>query len=127
MDIAIAFWTALVATVLLMMAALVSGLLGARRLHLWLGPLTMLGLLVAVVLALRLGRVYAFPPGPMLVHRCFAISAGLVALAVAYTGMSLRTRPDRRRWHRRCVLVFVALALGATATGAWIWSLAEPR
>jgi hypothetical protein len=127
MDVVTAFWIALLVTVVLMFVSLALGLRGARRLHLWTGPLTIVCLGVAVWFAIALGRIYVFPPVPMAVHRVFATLAGIMAVAVAITGCLLVRREGARRWHRGCVMAFVASALCATATGVWIWSAAVPR
>ncbi len=127
MTIEVAFFVALVATVGLMLGALVAGLRRWRRLHLWLGPLTLVGLAVAVVLALRLGQAWQFPPDAMRIHRVFAITAAGSAVLVGVTGVLLLRRPAVRRWHRRAVAVFVLTALCATGTGFWIWTGAVPR
>lgn len=127
MNTAAAFFTALFITVALMLAALWTGLRRHRRPHLWLGPLCVLGLVIAVLLALQLGREYAFPPGPMSIHRVFATAAGLLGVLVALTGLLLLRRPGARIWHRRIVFGFVATALGATGTGLWMWTGAVPK
>jgi hypothetical protein len=127
MSDAAAFFTALFATVALMLSALWTGLRGRRSLHLWLGPLTIANLTLAVVLAVRLGRAYSFPPGPMAIHRVFAILAGLLGAAVAFSGLTLLSRPARRGVHRRLAFAFAVAAVCATATGLWIWSGAVPK
>jgi hypothetical protein len=127
MSAAAAFFTALFLTVALMLASLWTGLRRLRRLHLWFGPLTIASLAVAVVFAVRLGRSYAFAPGPMAVHRVFAVLAGLLGVLLAATGLLLLRRPALRAWHRRCALTFAAAAICATATGLWIWSGAVPK
>jgi hypothetical protein len=127
MSAAAAFFTALFLTVALMLASLWTGLRRLRRQHLWLGPLTIASLAMAVVLAIRLGRSYTFAPGPMAIHRVFAVLAGLLGLVVAATGLLLLRRPALRAWHRRCALTFAVAAVCATVTGLWIWSGATPK
>lgn len=121
------FWIAFAVTLLLLAVALVSGLRGKRRLHLFAGPAAVLALAVTVVLTEQLMRGYAFPAQPLRVHLWFAKGAGVLGVAVVATGLWLWRRPTARRWHRFCVLAFAAAALLATGTGIWAFTLAEPK
>lgn len=111
------FWLALVATVLLLLAALWTGLRRRRAAHLWLGPLTMVALVAAIVLTEQLLRRYEFPPDALRTHLWFAKAGGLLALPVIATGLWLWRRERARRWHRAAVLVWLAAVLAATGTG----------
>jgi hypothetical protein len=116
------FWSAFVATVLLLAGALCTGFLGRRRLHLWLGPATMVALTIAIVLTEELLRRYEFPPEKLAVHLVFAKAGGLLALPVIVTGVWLWRSERARRWHRACVFVWIASVLAATGTGLWMFS-----
>jgi len=117
------FWIAFVATVLLLCGSLVTGFLGRRRLHLWLGPLTMVALTIAIVLTEELAANYDFPADVKSTHLVFAKAGGLLALPVIITGLWLWRDGRARRWHRACVFVWLASVLTATATGLWMFSL----
>lgn len=121
------FWIAFVSTVLLMIGALVAGLRGRRRLHLVLGPLTMVSLAVAIVLTEELMRQYVFPDATKRIHMVFAKAGGLLALPVVLTGLWLWRSERARRWHRASVVVWVVGVLAATGTGLWMFSEATPK
>lgn len=115
------FWLALLATVLLLLGALWTGFRRRRALHLWLGPLTMVSLAVAIVLTEQLLRRYEFPPGALRTHLWFAKAGGLLALPVIATGLWLWRSERARRWHRAAVLLWLAAVLAATGTGLWMF------
>jgi len=111
----------------LMVTALTSGRMRWRRLHLFAGPATMLALAVAVVFTEQLVRSFTFPAEEMRIHLFCAKSAGFLALPVIVTGVFLWRWPRLRKLHLVCVLTFVGMALVATATGVWVFSLATPK
>lgn len=121
------FWTAFVATVLLMVGALITGFRGRRGLHLWLGPLTMVALTVAIVLTEELASRYEFPPDVLARHLVFAKAGGLLALPVIATGLWLWRDERARRWHLGCVIVWLVSVLAATGTGLWMFSHGVPK
>lgn len=127
MAVTIAFWSMLSLTLVLLGTALVTGRRRLRRAHLWVGPLTMLSLLVTVLLAEQLVRRYEFPERPMAIHLVFAKTAGFLALPVIVSGVWLVFRPGLRRLHQVAVGLFVLAAVIATGTGLWIFSLATER
>lgn len=116
------FWCSFVATVLLLVAALFTGFLRRRRLHLWLGPLTMAMLAVTIVLTEELASAYEFPAEVKATHLMFAKAGGLLALPVILTGVWLWRDPRARLWHRVAVLLWLAIVLTATGTGLWMFS-----
>ena len=116
------FWTAFVATVLLMASALWTGFRRRRRAHLWLGPLTMVSLTVAIVLTEELASRYQFPPDVLRTHLIFAKAGGLLALPVIITGIWLWRSERARLWHKIAVFVWIAAVLTATGTGLWMFS-----
>ena len=117
------FWISFVVTVLLLVAALVTGFGRRRRAHLWIGPLTMVVLTVTIVLTEQLMKQYDFPPDELAFHMWFAKAGGLLALPVIATGLWLWRRPEARRWHRAAVIVWLVSVLAATATGLWLFGL----
>ena len=116
------FWIALVATVVLLVAALCTGLLRKRKLHLWLGPMTILSLAIAIVLTEELMGHYDFPAEELAFHLIFAKAGGLLALPVVITGIWLWRAPRARLWHRIAVIVWIVGVLIATGTGLWMFS-----
>ena len=121
------FWIAFLATVLLLLASLWTGFRRIRKVHLWLGPLTMVLLTITIVLTEELLRSYEFPADVKATHLIFAKAGGLLALPVIATGLWLWRDPRARRWHRAAVLVWLASVLAATGTGLWMFSLGTAR
>lgn len=117
------FWISFVATVLLMLGALLAGWKRWRKLHLVLGPLTMVSLAIAVVLTEELMQQYTFPEAEKRFHLVFAKAGGLLALPVVATGLWLWRSESARLWHRLAVVVWVLSVLVATGTGLWMFSL----
>jgi drug/metabolite transporter (DMT)-like permease len=127
MNTTVPFWIAFVSTVLLLLASLFTGWMGRRRLHLWLGPLTLVSLAIAIVLTEELMRRYVFPPGALATHLVFAKAGGLLALPVIVTGIWLWRDERGRKWHRAAVLIWLAAVLMATGTGLWMFNQGSPR
>ena len=121
------FWVALVATVALLLLALVSGLRRHRRAHLVAGPAAMVSLAIAILLTEQLARLYEFPEPIRSIHLVCAKIGGLLAIPVILTGVWLWRRPGARRAHRVAVFAFVAATLVATVTGLWMCSQAPLR
>lgn len=118
----LSFWIAFVTTVLLLVASLTTGATRRRRLHLWLGPATIVSLGVAIVLTEQLLRNYSFRPDELAFHLVFAKAGGLLALPVIVTGIWLARSERARRYHRVAVIVWVVSVLSATGTGLWMFS-----
>ncbi|MBX3461618.1 MAG: hypothetical protein KF830_00465 [Planctomycetes bacterium] len=121
------FWIGFTATVLLLVVALYTGLRRRRRLHLWLGPLTMVSLALTIVWTEQLVRRYDFPPDVVRTHLGFAKAGGLLALPVVITGLWLWRQPRARRWHRIAVVVWLLSVLTATGTGLWMFAQGTPK
>jgi hypothetical protein len=121
------FWISFVATVLLMLGALCTGWKRRRRLHLVLGPLTIVSLAIAVVLTEELMQQYTFPAAEKSFHLIFAKAGGLLAVPVVLTGLWLWRSERARVWHRLAVLVWVVSVLVATGTGLWMFSLGAAK
>lgn len=115
------FWAAFVTTVLLLVAALWTGWSRRRRIHLWLGPLTMVMLAITIVLTEQLVARYEFPADIKAIHLPFAKAGGLLALPVIATGLWLWRSERARIWHRVAVLLWLAVVLIATGTGLWMF------
>ncbi|HEX6812416.1 MAG TPA: hypothetical protein VF384_12380 [Planctomycetota bacterium] len=127
MPTTVPFWIAFVTTVVLLAASLFTGFWRRRRLHLWLGPLTMVSLTITVVLTEELVSRYEFPQDVLATHLVFAKAGGLLALPVIVTGVWLWRSERARKWHRLCVLVWIAGVLAATGTGLWMFGHGVPR
>lgn len=121
MPTTVPFWIAFVTTVVLLVAALFTGWSGRRRVHLWLGPLTMVSLTITIVLTEELVSCYEFPKDVLATHLVFAKAGGLLALPVIVTGVWLWRSERARKWHRACVLVWLVSVLAATGTGLWMF------
>ena len=121
------FWIAFVTTVLLLVVALITGFTKKRKLHLWVGPLTIASLAVAIVLTEQLLRNYEFPADELAFHLVFAKAGGLLALPVVATGIWLWRNPKARKWHLIAVIAWLISVLTATGTGLWMFSLGTPK
>jgi hypothetical protein len=105
------FWIALSVTVLLIGMSLVTGFRRKRKAHLWLGPLTIVAMTIAILLTDELA-----------IHLVFAYAGGLLAIPVAITGIWLWRSEKARVWHRVLVFVWLASVLTATGTGLWMFA-----
>lgn len=116
------FWLALTATVALIAIALWTGRTGRRRIHLWLGPLTIAMLVVTVLLTEQLVARYDFPADVKAVHLPCAKAGGLLALPVLLTGLWLWRSERARAWHRWAVGIWLVAVVVAATTGIWMFS-----
>jgi hypothetical protein len=121
------FWIAFAATVLLLVAALFTGLTRKRKAHLWIGPLTIVSLTIAIVLTEQLMGHYSFPADELAFHLIFAKAGGLMALPVVITGIWLWRTERARIWHRVAVILWLLCVLTATGTGLWMFSLGTAK
>ena len=119
------FWIAFVTTVLLLVLSLATGFFRKRKVHLFLGPATIVSLAVAIVLTERLLKNYTFPPDELAFHLIFAKAGGLLALPVVATGILLARSEKARIYHRVAVVLWLVSVLAATGTGLWMFSLGE--
>lgn len=117
------FWIALVVTVLMIVMSLITGFRRKRKVHLWLGPLTLVAMAIAIVLTEQLMSNYTFPDDELAIHLVFAKAGGLLAIPVALTGLWLWRTEKARLWHRVSVFVWLAAVLTATGTGLWMFAL----
>lgn len=108
-------------TVVLLVGSLVTGWRGRRRLHLWLGPLTMVALTATILLTEQLMARYDFPADTKAIHMPCAKAGGLLALPVVLTGLWLWRSERARGWHRAAVYVWLVSVLVATGTGLWMF------
>jgi hypothetical protein len=127
MDTTTWFWICLASTVLALAAAFSAGSRGARKLHLRLAPASLVLLVVTVVMAEQLARERQFSERELAIHLWFARSGGVLAIAVAATGVWLWRTGRGRRLHGLCVRLFLVVTLIAVGTGAWAFSLSTPR
>lgn len=121
------FWIAFAVTVLMIGMALVTGFGRKRKAHLWLGPLTIVAMAIAIVLTEQLMSNYTFPADELAVHLVFAKAGGLMAIPVAITGIWLWRSEKARVWHRVLVFLWLASVLTATGTGLWMFALGTPK
>lgn len=121
------FWIAFVATVLLMVTALITGFTKKRKLHLWVGPLTVVALAIAIVLTEQLLGNYTFPKVELAIHLVFAKAGGLLVIPVVITGIWLWRSERARLWHKVAVFLWLASVLTATGTGLWMFSLGTAK
>lgn len=121
------FWTLFPITLALLAIALWSGRTKRRRLHLCLAPTALVFLVLAIWMAVRMGRARVFPESEMGIHRAIALTAALLVLPLIASGLLLLRSPSRRRVHRICVTLFLIAAVLATCTGIWVFSLSSPR
>ena len=119
------FWIAFVTTVLLLVLSLATGFFRKRKVHLFLGPATIVSLAIAIVLTERLLKNYTFPPDELAFHLIFAKAGGLLALPVVATGIWLARSEKARIYHRVAVVLWLVSVLTATGTGLWMFSLGE--
>jgi hypothetical protein len=115
------FWVAFVLTVILMGCALVTGHKRRRKIHLVVGPLTIVSLAVAIVLTEKLMRRYTFPADELAFHLIFAKAGGLLAIPVILSGIWLLRQERARVLHRIAVYVWLASVAIATGTGLWMF------
>jgi len=121
------FWIAFVVTVVLLVVALFTGFTRKRKAHLWLGPLTIVSLGVAIWFTEQLMSHYTFPEYELGIHLVFAKAGGLLAIPVAISGIWLWRTERARKWHRILVFVWLASVLLATGTGLWMFGLGEAK
>jgi hypothetical protein len=115
------FWLAFGATVVLLVITLITGWQRRRKLHLLVGPLTVVALTVAIVMTERLMKNYTFPEETKVIHLPFAKAGGLLVLPVVVTGVWLMFRERARVWHKIAVAVWLLAVLAATGTGVWMF------
>jgi hypothetical protein len=118
----------LAATVLLLGAAVVTGLRGRVRLHLWTVGTTVVSLGLTIWSAEQLGELYDLDAAGAIkpVHLALAKIATAGYLAPLITGwMTLRDR-RHKRLHFRCAMAILVLTVTAAITGTWMLLAAEP-
>lgn len=122
------FWVSFLVTLLLLAGSVWSGLTHRRRVHFVVVPLTVVSLLITIRMTGSLVETRLFPEEELAFHLRFAISATAMLVPVAITGIGYaRWGRSWRLWHRLAVAAFLLLAVTATVTGVWVFSLSEPR
>lgn len=129
MSLFVTFWMALGATVALLGVDLYTGLAGKRAAHVVSVLLTVVGLVTAIVLAVKLGGDVTFQPGIQLVHRTLARSVVVLLVPIAASGglILFRESARARPFHRRAAFLLLGVAVAALATGVWMYGTAAPR
>lgn len=112
----------------LLAAVVATGLAARRRLHIPLVAASVASLAVTIWAAERLGRFYdlAAAGAIMDIHLVVAPAATLAYLLPLATGIWTLRDPTRRRLHRTCALIALALTVLAAVTGTWMILAAEP-
>ena len=121
------FWIFFSLTLIGLAVTLITGLLAQRRLHLVLGPTCVVLLVVTIVMAERMTANRSFPPHEMAIHLWFAKTAAALMLPVIVTGLVLWRTARWRRLHFWCVVAFLVMAVTASGTGVWVFSLSTPK
>lgn len=129
MSLFVTFWMALGATVALLGVDLYTGLAGKRAAHVASVLATVVGLVTAIVLAVKLGSDVSFHPAIQLVHRTLARSVVVLLVPIAVSGglILFRESARARPFHRRASFVLLGVAVAAIATGVWMYGTAAPR
>jgi hypothetical protein len=121
------FWVFFSLTLLGLAAAMVTGLRGPRRVHLVLGPACVVLLTLTIVEAERMTGNRSFPRDEMAIHLWFAKTAAALMLPVIVTGVVLWRTARWRRAHFWCVIAFLVMAVTASGTGIWVYSMSTPK
>jgi hypothetical protein len=114
-------------TVLLLGLDIVTGKRRRRRLHLACVACTWPVLVTTIVLAETVGKFWRFPFTPLTVHLCFAYAASGAAFLASLAGFLHLKGRIARGVHARLAWLFVGLALAATLTGIWIFTVGTRR
>lgn len=126
-----ASWTWFIATVLVLVAAvvatLVTGKRGRRKPHFVAASLAIVVLVAAIVQAEAIGNHYVFGEPLFSIHMFFAYAASCSVLPVVGTGIYLARRHRGRRLHVVAIVVFLALVVAATGTGVLMFTDSNPR
>ena len=121
------FWFFTALTLVGLVATLVTGRRGLRKVHLRLAPLTIGLLVITIVFAERVGMIRSFPEEEMRIHLYFAWSAAILVLPVVASGLGYRANPRWRKVHLACVILFSVAMVVALCTGIWAYSLSTPK
>ena len=85
------------------------------------------GFLVVLYFAENLGRRYAFEPTIERVHLSFAFTATAALVGPLVTGFRRWYGKGSLRAHRIAIVTFLALFVGASATGFMMYASGKPR
>ena len=110
----------LVAVVLGLLAAIVSGRVGWRRAHIAIVTLTTVLLAVAVWQAELYGQHLDFEPWRLRLHLVLASATLACLLPVAWTGLAIVRETGRQGTHRWWVVAFMVLAVSAIVSALWM-------
>ncbi len=123
------FWLLLGGTVALMGVDIFTGLTGRRAAHLIAVGFTVVGLVLAIVLAIRLGHDVVFDPLAQGIHRALARGVVVLLVPIAASGVVIlaRNAAKARRFHRRVAFFTAAVAVVALGTGLWMKSTGRPK
>jgi len=114
----------LIAAVLALLAAIVSGRSGRRRLHVVIVGLAVTLLAAAVWQAELYGQHLEFEPGRLRLHLALATATLACLPLVAWTGLAVVRERGRKSTHRWWVVAFMTLAVCAIASALWMMATA---
>jgi len=124
-------WTAFVVAVALTLVALLfaiwTGRTARRRLHVVTVCFLVPVLATAIYFAETVGSYWVFPAVPLQIHLGFAYTASAATLLAVGSGIAHIRGWVRRSTHAPVAWFFVAAAVGAVATGTWIFLVGSPR
>jgi hypothetical protein len=124
----IGFLVFLCATVVLLLAVVLTGRAAARRAHLVLVALTLASLGTTVYWAERLGEGYDLEAAGAItpVHLFLAKVTVFAYLGPLISGVRTLKRPDVRPLHRKLAYLALALTVVTFVTGSWMVLAATP-
>lgn len=117
------------ATLVLLVAVLVTGRAARRRAHLVLVALTVAGLGATIWQAYRVGETVDLASAGWItpVHMFLARTATFSFAPTALLGLLTLRDGRKRRWHGRLAWISFGLSVLAATTGVWMLALAQPR
>lgn len=123
------FCTAVGFTVAFLTAVVVTGLRGLITVHIPCVIATFVSLTLAIVYALKLGKVYDLESTGVIfgVHMAIAKVAAASYVLPVYTGIRTLFKSTHRRAHFWSAMLVLALTAAASITGTWMLLLADER
>ncbi|MCK6445528.1 MAG: hypothetical protein L6Q99_03980 [Planctomycetes bacterium] len=125
----VGFVVFLLATVVLLLGVVVTGLRAKLAVHLSLVGLTLVSLAVTIVYAKALGLEYDLASAGRItpVHLTLAKIATAAYLAPALTGVLTMRDRKHKRLHFKAAMFALVLTVASTVTGLWMLLAASPR
>lgn len=125
----VGFVVFLLATVVLLLGVVITGLRAKLAVHLVLVGLTLVSLAVTIVYAKALGLEYDLASAGRItpIHLTLAKIATAAYLAPAVTGVLTMRDRKHKRLHFKAAMFALALTIASTVTGLWMLLAASPR